>query len=136
DESGGQFSPDGRWIAYMSGANGRREIFIQRFPKSGRRWRVSAEGGAQPRWRGDGKELFFLAPDNRLMATPIRLSLEDGASEIGAPVPLFAARLSGINHGPTIWNYIASSNGQRFLMNSPTEMTSPITLVLNWKPRP
>jgi len=136
DESGAQFSPDGRWIAYMSGITGRREIFVQRFPTPGRRWRVSVEGGAQPRWRGDGKELFFLAPDNRLMAAPIRLSDESDAADIGAPVALFAARLSGINHGPTIWNYIASSNGQRFLMNSPAEVTSPITLVLNWKPQP
>jgi hypothetical protein len=120
----------------MSGATGRREIFVQRFPTPGRRWRVSFEGGAQPRWRGDGNELFFLAPDNQLMAAPLRLSAEDDVADIGAPVALFAARLSGINHGPTIWNYIASSNGQRFLMNSPAEVTSPITLVLNWQPRP
>src|SRR5215471_8738595 len=136
DESDAQFSPDARWIAYMSGITGRREIFVQRFPTPGRRWRVSVEGGAQPRWRGDGKELFFLAPDNRLMSVPVRLSREGDAADIGAPVPLFAARLSGLNHGPTIWNYVASSDGQRFLMDSPAEVTSPITLVLNWKPQP
>src|SRR5439155_9030358 len=91
-ESNAQFSPDGRWIAYMSNATDRRETYIQRFPTPGRRWRVSADGGVQPRWRGDGKELFFLAPDNRLMAAPIRLSPDADVVHIGTPVPLFPAR--------------------------------------------
>ena len=135
-DSDAQFSPDGRWIAFMSAVSDRREIYVQRFAVPGRRWRVSAEGGAQPRWRGDGKELFFLAPDNRLMAVPIRLPANSDVADIGMPVPLFVARLTGLNHGPQTRSYVVSSNGQRFLMDSPAEVTVPITLVLNWKPRP
>ncbi|MGH9256478.1 MAG: protein kinase domain-containing protein, partial [Vicinamibacterales bacterium] len=68
DEIEGQFSPDGRWIAYASNESGRYEVYVQTFPESGGKWQVSAAGGAHPRWRRDGQELYYVAPDNRLMA--------------------------------------------------------------------
>ena len=73
NETNAQFSPDGRWIAYQSDESGRVEIYVQPFRGAGRKVRVSGSGGVQVRWRRDGKELFFLASDNQLMAIPIRL---------------------------------------------------------------
>jgi Tol biopolymer transport system component len=73
DEIEGQFSPDGRWLAYASNESGRYEIYIRTFPEAGRKWQVSVAGGVQPRWRRDGRELYYVAPDTRLMAVPIRL---------------------------------------------------------------
>ena len=91
-----QFSPDGKWIAYQSQESGQRaEIYVQRFPGAGAKSQISATGGVQVRWRRDGKELFYLAADNRLIAVPIRLDSERNTVEAGTPVPLFAAQLSG-----------------------------------------
>ena len=95
-----QFSPDGKWVAYQSLESGQRpEVFVQRFPGPGAKTQISAAGGVQVRWRRDGRELFYLAPDNRLMAVPIRLGADRDAAEAGTPVPLFATRLSGNPQG-------------------------------------
>ena len=68
DERSGEFSPDGKWVSYASDESGRFEVFVQRFPESGQRLQVSSGGGRQPQWRPDGREMFYLAPDGRLMA--------------------------------------------------------------------
>ena len=134
---GAQFSPDGKWIAYQSRESGQRaEIFVQRFPGPGAKSQISAAGGVQVRWRGDGKELFYLAPDNRLMAVPIRLEADRDTVDVGTPVPLFAPRFSGNPQGPSNRQYMVSPDGQRFLIDSPAEVTLPVTVVLNWKPNP
>jgi WD40-like Beta Propeller Repeat len=115
-----QFSPDGKWIAYQSLESGQRaEIFVQRFPGPGVRSQISAAGGVQVRWRRDGKELFYLAPDNRLMAVPMRLDSERNTVEAGTPVPLSAARLSGNPQGPSSRQYMVSADGQRMLVDAP-----------------
>jgi len=130
-----QFSPDGKWIAYQSQESGQRsEIFVQRFQGPGGRSQISAAGGVQVRWRRDGKELFYLAPDNLMMAVPIRLDSERNTVEAGTPVPLFVARLSGSPQAPTSRQYMVTPDGQRFLLDAPAEVTLPITVVLNWKP--
>ena len=132
-----QFSPDGKWIAYQSQESGQRaEIYVQRFPGAGARSQISATGGVQVRWRRDGKELFYLAADNRLIAVPIRLDSERNTVEAGTPVPLFAAQLSGNPQAGTQRQYMVTADGQRFLINAPAEVTLPITVVLNWKPNP
>jgi Tol biopolymer transport system component len=132
-----QFSPDGKWVAYQSLESGQRpEVFVQRFPGPGAKSQISAAGGVQVRWRRDGRELFYLAPDNRLMAVSMRLDSERNIVEAGTPVPLFAAPLSGNPQGVGSRQYMVSADGQRFLLDAPSEVTRPITVVLNWKPNP
>jgi hypothetical protein len=132
DEREGQLSPDGRWIAYQSNESGRFEIYVQSFPGPGTKTPVSVNGGAQVRWRGDGKELFFVSPDDRMMSVRVDVRA-DGTMEAGAPAPLFGARLT--SGGPGFrQKYDVSRDGQRFLLNSLTNdvTTTPITLLLNW----
>lgn len=138
DEIEGQFSPDGRWLAYVSDETGRYEVYIRTFPEAGGKWQVSAAGGVQPRWQHDGRELFYVAADARLMAVPIRLARGARALEAGAPIPLFPTRLAaGVNIATAGFQaraqYAVAPDG-RFLMNIAADeaVTSPITLVLNW----
>jgi Tol biopolymer transport system component len=137
DETDGQFSPDGKWIAYQSNETGRFEIYVQPFPGPGARVPISRNGGAQVRWRRDGKELFYVALDNRLMSVPIQLTSNDQSIDIGTPVPLFTTRLGGAVQGANKQQYMVSTDGQRFLMNAVVEEpTSPIVVVLNWQSSP
>jgi Tol biopolymer transport system component len=138
DETNGQFSPDGAWVAYQSNESGRVEIYIQPFQGPGGKVPISTNGGAQARWRHDGKELFYVAPDGRLMAVPIQFPSTGHALDAGAPVPLFATRLGGAMRNVYRPQYTVSADGQRFLMNTVTgeANASPITVVLNWKPKP
>ena len=136
DERDAQFSPDGKWIVYQSNESGRFEIYIQPFPGPGSKLQVSTNGGAQVRWGPNGKELFYIALDARLMAVPIRLASNPQTAEPGSPAPLFATRVSGALQGTIMQQYDVSSDGQRFLINTITEeAASPITVILNWKPR-
>ena len=137
EESAGQFSPDGRWLVYQSNESGRMEIYVRPFPGPGDQWAVSTAGGSQPRWRPDGKELFYVAPDARLMAAPIGVAPDRQTLEPGTPVPLFSTRLasgSNITGGfGSKAQYMVAPDG-RFLMNVAVEgaTPSPITVVLNW----
>jgi hypothetical protein len=131
----GQFSPDGTWVAFLSNESGRNEIFIRPFPGPGDKLQVSVDGGVQPRWRADGKELFFLAPDNRLMVVPVSFQVPKPPT-IGQPVSLFSARLSGTPQALTVRSYSVSRDGQRFLLDTPSETNAPVTMILNWKPKP
>lgn len=134
EERGGQFSPDGRWVAYQSNESGRFEIYVQPFPGPGGKWQVSTAGGTDPRWRVDGKELFFLAPDARLMAVPVRAS--NSTFEAGSPAALFQTRTVVGGAADLRPQYAVSRDG-RFLFNVPADIspTTPITVVLNWNPR-
>ena len=132
----GQFSPDGRWVAYQSNESGRTEVYIQPFMRSGGKISVSTSGGITPRWRGDGRELFYIASDGTVMAVPIRASADGKTVEPGGPSKLFSPAIVG---GGTLiiggaQQYCVSPDGQRFLINSAiTEPgASPITVVLNW----
>jgi Tol biopolymer transport system component len=137
DESYAQFSPDGKWIAYQSNETGRFEVYVQQFP-SGRKERVSANGGAQVRWRRDGKELFYIGSDDRLMSVSIDLAPNGDSVTIGKPVGLFTTRVGGAVPGPIRQQYAVSGDGKRFLMSTVTDdvNTSPITVIFNWKPQP
>jgi Tol biopolymer transport system component len=133
DETNGQLSPDGKWVAYQSDETGRFEVYVQRFPDAGGKWPVSRNGGAQVRWRRDGKELFYVAADDRLMAVPIRLAPDGQSIEIATPAPLFTTHVGGAVQGANRQQYMVSSDGQRFLMNTIVqEPTTPIIMVLNW----
>ena len=128
NESQGHFSPDGRWIAYVSDESGRREVYVQAFPLSGAKWQISTEGGNHPRWRRDGKELFYFAPDQKLMAVEISA---DSTLRLGKPAPLFEAHYFNIPISP----YSPSADGRKFLINTPVDEetnVNPVTVILNW----
>ena len=128
NERGGQFSPDGRWVAYYSDESGRFEVYVAPFPGPGGKWQISRAGGAYPRWRRDGTEIVFLAPDNKLMAAAV--SGRGSGFEIGAVKPLFETHALNGFRNP----YGVSADGQRFLINTIPEQdaSAPITIVLNW----
>jgi eukaryotic-like serine/threonine-protein kinase len=127
NEGPGRFSPDGRWIACASDESGRKEVYVAPFPGPGGKWQISNAGGSTPRWRRDGKEIFYLAPSNVLMGTG---GNGKGSSfEVGAVKPLFQTNLTGLREGIR-----RVPDGQRFLINTaPQESASvPITVVLKW----
>jgi eukaryotic-like serine/threonine-protein kinase len=129
NEQQAQFSPDGKWIAYTSDVSGRPEVYVQTFPASGGPLRVSTAGGSQPKWRRDGRELFYMAPDRKLMAVEVKL----GATfEAKAPQPLFSTRVLTLTEFRN--HYAVTGDGQRFLVNSQLDDTSvaTITVFVNW----
>jgi Tol biopolymer transport system component len=127
-----QVSPDGRWIAYTSNEAGRDEVYVQSFPTTGSKHQISREGGAQPRWRRNGGELFYLAPDRVLMAVPVKAG---APLQIGRPTALFRTRLEYLGlQGPFFMaGYDVTADGQRFLLNAaPEQVVVPIDVLLNW----
>jgi Tol biopolymer transport system component len=131
NESGAVFSPDGRWIAYLSDESGADEIYVQRFPAGNDRQQVSVGGGTQARWRGDGRELFYISPDRKVMAVDIQT---DARLEAGKPHALFATRILPLVEARN--HYDVSADGQRFVINSrrAEDALLPITVVSGWAP--
>jgi Tol biopolymer transport system component len=132
-----QLSPNGKWIAYESNESGQYEIYIQPFFGSERQAEtkviVSRSGGTQVRWRADGKALFYLALDGRLMSVPVTEPAHGGDIEPGVPVPLFAARLGGVQPFPS-YQYSVSADGRRFLLAAESDgsAVSTLAVILNW----
>jgi len=128
-ERGSRLSPNGRWLAYCSDDSGRFEVYVRRFPVTEEKWQVSTRGGIWPYWRGDGKEIYYVGLDAVLMAVPISAGQ---TFSVGSPESLFQTRLR-------VWTvprqYVASRDGQRFLMIYPTQdpATSPMNVLLNWQ---
>jgi Tol biopolymer transport system component len=125
----GRFSPGGRYVAYSSNETGKYEVFVQTFPEQLGKWQVSNSGGSAPMWRHDGKELFYLRPDNTLMSVDV--GTVAGKFEVGTPKPVFQAQLgSEIARN----QYAVSPDGQRFLMivSAGEPKPTPITVVVNW----
>jgi len=129
----GRFSPDGRSVAYESNESGRSEIYVQTFPDLGRKAQISTGGGTAPVWRGDGRELFFRSPDDQLMAA--RISSSGTQLDTDTPFVLFTLPAGPNRDGTNSAPYAASRDGQRFLVNTFVEGASPITVLLNWKPK-
>jgi Tol biopolymer transport system component len=130
-EQQARFSPDGKWIVYVSDESGTPEVYVQSFPPSGGKWQVSTKGGFTPRWRRDGKELFYLTPDRRIMSVDVRAA---GATfEVSTAKALFEAPVDAVTAAVTN-RYDVSADGQRFLINAAVENTTsaPITVVVNW----
>jgi serine/threonine protein kinase len=125
-----RFSPDGHFVAYASDESGKFEVYVQTYPASGGKWLISSGGGAQPRWRADGKEVFYIAPDRKLMAVDVKL----GASTFEAGVPKVLFQTHVISYPNPRNLYDVSSDGQRFLIITPLEeaTTTPVTVVANW----
>ncbi len=130
-EPHGRFAPGGRWFVYTSNESGRMEVYADRFPERGAKRLVSTSGGGWPRWARDGRELYYVSPDNQLMAAAVQVTRD--RLEIAAPRPLFAfpphpaGRLDA-------YAYDVSPDGRRFVVNTLVDdtATSTITLVLNW----
>jgi hypothetical protein len=135
DEGQGQFSPDGRWVAYVSNESSQYQVYVRPFPGPGGQWQISTAGGTQPRWRPDGKELYYVAPNGSLMAASIAVS---GATlDPGTPTVLFQTRMArGIGAGSLLRPQYDVAPDGRFLINVTTDeaVASPITVVLNWTP--
>ena len=128
EEMHGNFSPDGRLVAYTSSESGRFEVYVETFPRSDRKWSVSTNGGYEPRWRADGGEIYYLSEDRKLMA----VSVGPGPS-FGVPKPLFQTRApAGVTANRT--HYVPTRDGQRFLVNTQAgdPPPNPITVVVNW----
>ena len=128
-DGNGQFSPDGRWVAYMSQQSGRLEVYVTSFPGGGARWQISANSGTQPRWSADGRTLYFVSVAGQMMAASVDGT---GAQFVVKDVqPLFSVNLFV---GPRIsCGYDVTSDGKRFLINSAGQAETPrMVLVSNW----
>lgn len=135
NEMYGQLSPDGRWMAYRSDESGRAEIYTRSFPSGEDPTKISIDGGDQPRWRGDGKELFFIGAEGRLIAVPIEMAGSAKPSlSPGAPHPLFTAPPL-VHYNVEAFDYDVTPDGNRFLLAGAVRATSsslPLDVVLNW----
>jgi Tol biopolymer transport system component len=123
----GRFSPDGHWIAYVSNeSSGTNQVYVQGFSASGGKWQISKDGGRRPRWSRDGKELFYISADGKLMSVPVKS--DSSTFEPGAPKALFDMRDARLQY------FDVAGDGQRFLINNLVEeaASSPANVVLNW----
>jgi hypothetical protein len=127
NESYGVFSPHGHWIAYESNESGRPEVYVQGFPLTNQKVRISTGGGTDAAWSKNGGELFYRAADRNLMAVPYRAT--ETTFEPGAPKVLFPLQGTAAHY-----SFAATGDGRRFLIGKPVDesITEPITVVLNW----
>ena len=133
DERSPQFSPDGRWVAYQSNESGINQIYVRPFPGPGGQWQISTAGGVQPRWGRDGRELYYIAPDGKLMA--VLTAVKDNAIEPGTPIVLFQTRIWGGGRNANNRQQYDVARDGRFLINTVLDdSSSSITLLMNWKP--
>jgi len=133
NEAQGQFSPDGRWVAYASDESGRWEIYVRSFPdlqEAEIKMQVSRDGGHDPRWSRNGRELFYISNDDKVMSVKVR---SGSAVQAEAPEPLF--QVQQIHHRDEEvlgFSWAVSPNGERFLIARDPASTEPISVVLNW----
>lgn len=130
EERNGRLSPDGHWLAYTYQQGGTSDVYVQPFPRASAKWQVSTDGGRNPVWRADGRELFYLSPDQKIMAVEVRPSPSGfafGPSRV--VVETHIAGLERVNHGSP---FAVTPDGERFLVSSTRDAVRPVTLVLNW----
>jgi Tol biopolymer transport system component len=136
DKPEASLSPDARWLAYTSKESGTYQVIVQPFPEaSAGKWQISTEGGVHPRWRRDGRELYYLDARNQIVAIPVQAGLR---FEMGKATPLFVATwLSGGGGGIPRFPYEPSADGRQFLTSIPVGVSdpyaAPLTVVLNWQ---
>jgi Tol biopolymer transport system component len=139
NESFPQISPDGKWVAYNSNETGRAEIYVRPFPTGDGKWQISTNGANfTPRWRVDGKEIFYLGGP-QLKVTSVKVNPSGSRFEYGEPIELFDSEYVNFFHGLNYHTYAVSPDGQRFLIPRPVEFagtgeaaSSPITVIVNW----
>ena len=126
DETDARFSPDGKWVAYVSNESGQREVYVRSFEGGGQKWQVSSAGGFTPRWRGDGKELYYLGADGNMMA----VALKPGAAfAAGTATPLFHVEPARTDYP----QYDVTRDGRRFIVNVAGDVQKlSLTVALNW----
>ena len=127
-QANGQISADGKWVAYASNESGEWEIYVTTFPGAQGKWQISRGGGTEPRWRGDGKELYYLSPTGMLMAVPIEAT---GTFSSGAPMPVFQVRGRAPISSTDVFTYDVTKDGQRFLVNEyvKPDRVAPLTII-------
>ena len=129
-ESNGQISPDGKWVAYASNESGDWEVYVTTFPTATGKWQVSRGGGTEPRWRGDGKEIFYIGPKS--MLTAVTVDTRDSFSS-GNPTPLFRTQIRAQVSSTDQFSYDVTKDGQRFLVNKYAKpaQVAPLHIILN-----
>jgi eukaryotic-like serine/threonine-protein kinase len=129
-QTNGQISPDGKWVAYASDESGVWEIYVTSFPGAAGKWQVSRGGGAEPRWRGDGKEIFYISLNGMLMAVPVN---GDSIFATGTPAPLFQIHGRAPISSTDVFTYDVTKDGKRFLVNRyvKPEHVPPLTILLH-----
>jgi eukaryotic-like serine/threonine-protein kinase len=130
DESNGQISPDGKWVAYGSNESGDWEVYVTTFPDASGKWQVSQGGGSEPRWRGDTKEIYYIAPTGMLMAVPVDSA---GTFSTGVPTTLFQVYGRAPISSTDVFTYDVTKDGKRFLVNRHVkpDHVMPLTIVLH-----
>ena len=129
-ETNGMISPDNKWVAYASNETGDWEVYVTTYPNAAGKWQVSRGGGTEPRWRGDGKELFYVAPGGTLTAVPVN---GEGTFTSGTPEPLFQLHARSPISSTDLFTYDVSKDGSRFIVNRFVRPEHPaaLTIVLN-----
>ena len=129
-EANGQISPDGKWVVYASDESGNWEIYVTSFPGAAGKWQVSRGGGTEPRWGGDGKEVFYIAPSGMLMAVPVN---GESTFTTGTPSPLFQIHGRAPISSTDVFSYDVAKDGKRFLVNRyvKPDHVAPLTILLN-----
>ena len=133
DERNGRISPDGRWMAYSSNESGKLEVYVRTFPDPNEgKWPVSVGGGAQPEWRRDGKELFYLSPELKVISVEVKTG--PGGFQTSRPRVLFARPSAGLGYTNLGMDYAVSADGQRFLANTALDegVAANGTVLTNW----
>jgi Tol biopolymer transport system component len=130
NQTNGQISPDGKWVAYASDESGNWEIYVTTFPAAAGKWQVSSGGGTEPRWRGDGKEIFYIGLTGMLTAVPVNAGSTFSAS---TPTPLFQIHGRAPISSTDVFSYDVTKDGQRFLVNRyvKPDQIAPLNIVLN-----
>jgi Tol biopolymer transport system component len=129
NETLAQFSPDGKWIAFVSNERRQQEVYVQAFPSGGEKLAISTAGGTAPRWRGDGAELFYATFDGKLMSVAVKST---AGFEHSAPTPLFDVQLNSAS--PNSFDYLVTGDGQRFLVRTPAKgaKANTVMVMTNW----
>jgi Tol biopolymer transport system component len=129
-ETNGMISPDNQWVAYASDETGEWEVYVTSYPGAAGKWQISRGGGSEPRWRGDGKELYYIDSSGVLNAVPIN---SEGTFSSGTPAPLFPVHARSVISSTDLFSYDVTRDGSRFIVNRfvKPERSTPLTIVLN-----